>query len=54
MNEQEKSTLGVEISKKTEWSPSDIIDIFQFALEDSNAHTFNEALTKLRKEHGWE
>ena len=44
---------GVEISKLTEWSPSMIIDIFQFALEDSNAHTFNEALTELRERHGF-
>jgi len=43
--------LGCEISKLTEWSPSMITDIFQLALEDANAHTFNEAITKLRKEH---
>ena len=44
---------GVMIAETTEWSPSMIIDIFQYALEDANAHTFNEALTKLRKEHDW-
>jgi hypothetical protein len=53
MDIKEKDNLGIEVSKKTEWSPSDIIDIFQIALEDSNAHTFNEAITKLRKEHDW-
>jgi hypothetical protein len=53
MNEKQKDKIGIEISHKAEWSPSDIIDIFQIALEDSNAHTFNEAITKLRKEHDW-
>ena len=44
---------GVKIAEITEWSPTLIIDIFQLALEDANAHSFNEALTKLRNEHDW-
>ena len=42
--------LGREISKLTDWSPSMIADIFQLALEDANAHTFNDEITKLRKD----
>jgi|TARA_B100001287_G_C22640782_1_gene510019 hypothetical protein len=48
-----KTDLGIFISEATKWSPSAIMDIFQIALEDANAHTFNEALTELRKEHDW-
>ena len=51
MNDKEKSTKAIEISKACQWGGSDIIDIMQLALEDSNFHTFNEELSELRKKH---
>jgi hypothetical protein len=43
-----KKSLGVSISKVCEWDGSDILDIMQIALEDSNFHDVNRAIEKVR------
>lgn len=46
-----QSKLGVTISKLFVWSPSLIATAFYYAMEDSNAHSFNEDLKKLLEKH---
>ena len=46
--EQTKKSLGVSISKVCEWDGSDILDIMQIALEDSNFHSVNREIEKVR------
>lgn len=43
-----KQVLGSLVSKTCEWSGSDILDVLQIALEDSNYHSFNKELTLFR------
>lgn len=43
-----KHVLGSLVSKTCEWSGSDILDVLQIALEDSNYHSFNKELTLFR------
>ena len=45
-----KKSLGTTISKVCEWDGSDILDVLQLALEDSNFHTENKSVTKLREQ----
>ena len=45
-----KHVLGSLVSKTCEWSGSDILDVLQLALEDSNFHTENKSVTKLREQ----
>ena len=45
-----KKVLGSLVSKTCEWSGSDILDVLQLALEDSNYHTENKSVTKLREQ----
>ena len=45
-----KKVLGSLVSKTCEWSGSDIMDVLQLALEDSNYHTENKSVTKLREQ----
>ena len=45
-----KKVLGSLVSKTCEWSGSDILDVLQLALEDSNFHTENKSVTKLREQ----
>ena len=48
--ETKKHKLGSLVSKVCEWSGSDILDVLQLALEDSNYHTENKSVTKLREQ----
>ena len=48
--EEKKQKLGSLVSKVCEWSGSDIFDVLQLALEDSNYHTENKSVTKLREQ----
>ena len=43
-----KHILGSLVSKTCEWAGSDILDVLQIALEDSNYHSFNKELTMFR------
>tara|TARA_Y100000114_G_C11478054_1_gene194033 strand:- start:222 stop:452 length:231 start_codon:yes stop_codon:yes gene_type:complete len=43
-----KKSLGTTISKVCEWDGSDILDVLQIALEDSNFHSLNKELTMFR------
>ena len=43
--------LADNISKLLGWSPSLIGTVFYYAMEDSNAHSFNEELLELIKKH---
>ena len=43
-----KKSLGTTISKVCEWNGSDILDVLQIALEDSNFHSLNKELTMFR------
>jgi len=43
--------LADNISKLFSWSPSLIATVFYYAMEDSNAHSFNEELLELIKKH---
>jgi hypothetical protein len=45
-----KHKMGSLISKVCEWSGQDILDVVQIALEDSNYHTENKSITKLREQ----
>ena len=45
-----KQVLGSLVSKTCEWSGSDILDVLQIALEDSNYHTVNKCVTSLRQQ----
>tara|TARA_X000001388_G_scaffold72201_1_gene62654 strand:+ start:395 stop:625 length:231 start_codon:yes stop_codon:yes gene_type:complete len=45
-----KKSLGTTISKVCEWNGSDILDVLQIALEDSNYHTLNKCVTSLRQQ----
>lgn len=47
--ETKKHKLGSLVSKVCEWSGSDILDVLQIALEDSNYHSFNKKVSTLRK-----
>ncbi len=49
-----KHVLGSLVSKTCEWSGSDILDVLQIALEDSNYHGFNKRVTALRNQNGQE
>ena len=49
---QIKKSLGVSISKVCEWDGSDILDIMQIALEDSNFHDVNREIEKVRANLG--
>lgn len=49
-----KKVLGSLVSKTCEWSGSDIFDVLQLALEDSNYHKFNKNLTAFRKSRNLE
>ena len=44
-----KHVLGSLVSKTCEWSGSDILDVLQLALEDSNYHEFNKKVTAYRE-----
>ena len=44
-----KQILGSLVSKTCEWAGSDILDVLQIALEDSNYHSFNKKVSTLRK-----
>ena len=46
--EEKKQKLGSLVSKVCEWSGQDILDVLQLALEDSNYHSFNKAVSHLR------
>ena len=48
LQEYAKKARGIELAKFAEWSATDLLDIIQIALEDSNYHTFNKELTLLR------
>jgi hypothetical protein len=48
-----QSKLGVTLSKLFAWSPSLIATVFVYAMEDSNAHSFNEDLIKLIEKHSY-
>lgn len=48
--EEKKQKLGSLVSKVCEWSGSDIFDVLQLALEDSNYHMENKWITKLREQ----
>ena len=43
-----KQVLGSLVSKTCEWSGTDILEVLQIALEDSNYHSFNKELTMFR------
>jgi hypothetical protein len=43
--------LANNISKLFVWSPSLIATVFYYAMEDSNAHSFNKDLLKLIEKH---
>tara|TARA_S200002703_G_scaffold89742_1_gene77384 strand:- start:804 stop:1079 length:276 start_codon:yes stop_codon:yes gene_type:complete len=43
--------LANNISKLFAWSPSLIATVFYYAMEDSNAHSFNKDLLKLIEKH---
>lgn len=43
--------LASNLSKLFSWSPSLIATVFYYAMEDSNAHSFNEELLKLIQKH---
>ena len=43
--------LANNISKLFSWSPSLIATVFYYAMEDSNAHSFNKDLLKLIEKH---
>ena len=47
--EEKKQKLGSLVSKVCEWSGSDIFDVLQLALEDSNYHEFNKKVTAYRE-----
>lgn len=49
-----QSKLGVTLSKLFAWSPSLIATVFVYAMEDSNAHSFNEDLIKLIEKHSYQ
>ena len=48
--EKKKRLLADFISNNFEWDGSDILDICQLALEDSNYHTLNKVITSVRKQ----
>ncbi len=48
MKIQEKKALAKEISTKTKWDGSDILDILQIALEDANFHSVNSKIELMR------
>jgi len=48
VNIQEKQALAKEISTKTKWDGSDILDILQIALEDANFHSVNRKIELMR------
>ena len=48
--EDVKNSLGSTVSKVCEWNGVDILDVLQIALEDSNFHTLNKEITKIREE----
>ena len=43
--------LASNLSKLFMWSPTLIATVFYYALEDSNAHSFNKELLELIKKH---
>ena len=43
--------LASNLSKLFMWSPSLISTVFYYAMEDSNAHSFNKELLELIKKH---
>lgn len=43
--------LASNLSKLFMWSPSLIATVFYYAMEDSNAHSFNKELLELIKKH---
>ena len=47
--EKKKRLLADFISNNFVWDGSDILDICQLALEDSNYHTLNKVITSVRK-----
>lgn len=49
-----KKVLGSLVSKTCEWSGSDILDVLQLALEDSNYHELNKKVTAFREFHDLE
>jgi len=49
-----KQVLGSLVSKICKWNGSDIVDVLQLALEDSNYHGFNKRVTALRNQNGLE
>lgn len=48
MKIQEKKAIAKEISTKTKWDGSDILDILQIALEDANFHSVNRKIELMR------
>ena len=43
--------LASNLSKLFMWSPSLIATVFYYAMEDSNAHSFNKELLELIQKH---
>jgi len=43
--------LASNLSKLFMWSPTLIATVFYYAMEDSNAHSFNKELLELIKKH---
>ena len=50
--ESKKRTFGETLSKVFEWDGLDILDVLQIALEDSNFHSLNREIEKLRANEG--
>lgn len=48
MKEYGKKAWGMDLAQFCEYSGTDLLDIIQIALEDSNYHNFNKELTLLR------
>ena len=48
--EDVKKSLGSTVSKVYGWNGVNILDVLQIALEDSNFHTLNKEITKIREE----
>ena len=52
--EDVKKSLGSTVSKVCGLNGVNILDVLQIALEDSNFHTLNKEITKIRKEENLE
>ena len=52
--EDVKKSLGSTVSKVCGWNGVNILDVLQIALEDSNFHTLNKEITKIRNKENLE